>query len=66
MRTVEKNKVIGRSNKVSLKTKIAFSSGSLEEAAVAAAGVATMIFYNQVLGGERGVVRRCLFGGQHY
>ncbi len=55
MRTVEKNKVIGRSNKVSLKTKIAFSSGSLEEAAVAAAGVATMIFYNQVLGVSAGL-----------
>ena len=35
---------------VSLKTKLAFSSGSLEEAMIGAAGIATMIFYNQVLG----------------
>ena len=35
---------------VSVKTKLAFSSGSLEEAMIGAAGVATMIFYNQVLG----------------
>jgi len=35
---------------VPLKTKIAFSSGALEEAIVAAASVTTMIFYNQVLG----------------
>ena len=39
-----------RNTKVSLKTKIAFSSGSLEEAAVTAASVTTMVFYNQVLG----------------
>ena len=39
-----------RVDKVPLKTKIAFSSGALEEAAVSAAGVATMLFYNQVLG----------------
>ena len=36
--------------RVSLKTKLAFSSGSLEEALIGAVGVATMIFYNQVLG----------------
>ena len=35
---------------VSLKTKLAFSSGSLEEAMLLAAGIATMLFYNQVLG----------------
>ena len=39
-----------RADSVSLKTKIAFSTGALEEAAVSAAGVATMLFYNQVLG----------------
>ena len=37
---------------VSVKTKLAFSSGSLEEAMIGAAGVATMIFYNQVRGGS--------------
>ena len=35
---------------VSLKTKLAFSSGALEEAMIGAAGIATMVFYNQVLG----------------
>ena len=39
-----------RHRTLSLRDKLAFSSGSLEEAAVAAAGVATMVFYNQVLG----------------
>lgn len=36
--------------KVSFGTKLAFSSGALEEAMIAAAGIATMVFYNQVLG----------------
>ena len=39
-----------RNLKVSVKTKIAFSTGALEEAAVGAASVVTMVFYNQVLG----------------
>lgn len=39
-----------RERQLSLRTKLAFSSGSLEEAIVGAAGIATMIFYNQVLG----------------
>ena len=40
----------GERRQVSLKTKLAFSSGSLEEAMIGAASAATMIFYNQVLG----------------
>ena len=32
------------------RTKIAFSSGALEEAMVSAASITTMLFYNQVLG----------------
>ena len=36
--------------KVSLKTKLAFSSGSLEEAILGAASIGTMVFYNQILG----------------
>ncbi len=40
----------GRNNKVTPKTRIAFSTGALEEAAVGAASIATMLFYNQVLG----------------
>ena len=39
-----------RRGKVTLRTKLAFSSGALEEAMLGAAGIATMIFYNQVLG----------------
>lgn len=39
-----------RSRLLPLRTKLAFASGSLEEAMLGAAGVATMIFYNQVLG----------------
>ena len=39
-----------RKRKLPLRTKLAFSSGSLQEATVSAAGLTTMIFYNQVLG----------------
>jgi len=39
-----------RKRKLKLRTKLAFSSGSLQEATVSAAGITTMIFYNQVLG----------------
>ena len=39
-----------RTEKVTLKTKFAFSAGALDEAVMSAAGVATMLFYNQVLG----------------
>ena len=39
-----------RNRKVTPRTKIAFSTGAFEEAAIGAASVATMIFYNQVLG----------------
>ncbi len=39
-----------RRRRISARTKLAFSSGSLEQAMVGAAGVATMIYYNQVLG----------------
>ena len=39
-----------RKRKISLKTKLGFSSGQLDEAMIAAAAVTTMIFYNQVLG----------------
>ncbi len=36
--------------KLSARTKLAFASGSLEDAMVLAASAATMIFYNQVMG----------------
>jgi len=36
--------------KVTPRTKLAFSSGALEEAMIGAASIATMLFYNQVLG----------------
>ena len=41
---------IERSRRLPLKTKLAFSAGSIEEAMVGAASMATMLFYNQVLG----------------
>ena len=40
----------GRRGKVTARTRIAFSTGAFEEAAIGAASVATMVFYNQVLG----------------
>jgi Na+/melibiose symporter-like transporter len=39
-----------RKRKLSLQTKLAFSSGGFQEAAVAAAGMTTLLFYNQILG----------------
>ena len=39
-----------RDRKVPTRTRIAFSTGAFEEAAIGAAGIATMVFYNQVLG----------------
>ena len=42
--------MIERSRRLPLRTKLAFSSGALEEAVIGAASFATMLFYNQVLG----------------
>ena len=42
--------MIERSRQLPRRTKLAFPAGSLEEAVVGAAGIATMLFYNQVLG----------------
>ena len=39
-----------RKRKVPVRTKVAYSSGTINEAAVTAAGIATLIYYNQVLG----------------
>ncbi len=39
-----------RRRKVSTRTKILFASGTLQEGCVTAAGITTVIFYNQVLG----------------
>jgi Na+/melibiose symporter-like transporter len=39
-----------RKRRISLRTKLGFASGSLEEAMVTAAQAITMIYYNQVLG----------------
>ena len=52
--------VIERSRHLPRRTKLAFSAGSLEEAVVGAAGIATMLFYNQVLG-LSGVVFHCQY-----
>jgi Na+/melibiose symporter-like transporter len=40
----------GRSRKLDLKTKLYFASGSLAVSVVGAAGVTTLLYYNQVLG----------------
>ena len=39
-----------RRRKLSVKTKLLFASGSLQEAVVTAGGIVTVLFYNQVLG----------------
>jgi len=39
-----------RKRKVPLRTKLAYSSGAINEGAVTAAGITTLVFYNQVLG----------------
>jgi Na+/melibiose symporter-like transporter len=41
---------VQRTERVALKTKVAFATGALDEAVMAAAGIATMLFYNQILG----------------
>lgn len=43
-------KPIDRHRKVSVKTKVLFASGALQEATVTAGGIVTVLFYNQVLG----------------
>lgn len=50
MPSPDRSSAAPRRGNVSLGTKLAFSSGSLEEAMISAAGVATMVFYNQILG----------------
>lgn len=42
--------VNSRNRKLPLRTKLVFSSGALQEAMVTAAGITTMILYNQILG----------------
>ena len=39
-----------RKKKLTFRTKLAFSSGAIQEGMVTAAGITTMLFYNQVLG----------------
>ena len=39
-----------RNRKVPVRTKLLFASGTLQEAAVTAGGIVTVLFYNQVLG----------------
>jgi len=48
--SVSDTPVTNRHRKLAPLAKLAFASGSLEEAMVGAAGIATMLFYNQVLG----------------
>ncbi|MGI9234593.1 MAG: MFS transporter, partial [Woeseiaceae bacterium] len=55
-KTVENNNTDGvgeplnRRRKVSVRTKLLFASGALQEAVVTAGGITTILFYNQVLG----------------
>ena len=39
-----------RRRKLSVKTKLLFASGTLQEAVVTAGAIVTVLFYNQVLG----------------
>jgi glycoside/pentoside/hexuronide:cation symporter, GPH family len=47
--------MVDRSRRLPRLTKLAFSAGSLEEAVVGAASMATILFYNQVLGLSAGL-----------
>ena len=47
---IEKKVSSVRNRKVSLRTKLAFSSGCLQEGTVGAASITTLIYYNQILG----------------
>ena len=44
------NAIDTRHRKLSVKTKLLFASGGLQEAVVSAGGIVTVLFYNQVLG----------------
>ena len=39
-----------RRRKLSIRTKVLFSAGALQEAVVTIGGIATLLFYNQLLG----------------
>ena len=41
---------INRRRKIPVRTKLLFSSGAFQEATIVAAGLVTVLFYNQVLG----------------
>lgn len=41
---------IARRRKVPVRTKLFFASGAFQEATIVAAGIVTVLFYNQVLG----------------
>ncbi|MEM7362780.1 MAG: MFS transporter [Pseudomonadota bacterium] len=41
---------VDRKRKVPLRTKLLFASGGMQEATIGAAGIVTVLFYNQVLG----------------
>lgn len=42
--------LLNRRRKLSVRTKVLFASGALQEAVVTAGGIATVLFYNQLLG----------------
>ena len=47
---------LNRRRKLSVRTKVLFASGALQEAVVTAGGIATVLFYNQLLGVSPGLV----------
>ena len=48
--------LLNRRRKLSVRTKVLFASGALQEAVVTAGGIATVLFYNQLLGVSPGLV----------
>ena len=49
---------LNRRRKLSVRTKVLFASGALQEAVVTAGGIATVLFYNQLLGVSPALVER--------
>ena len=48
--------LLNRRRKLSVRTKVLFASGALQEAVVTAGSIATVLFYNQLLGVSPGLV----------
>ena len=55
---------LNRRRKLSVRTKVLFASGALQEAVVTAGGIATVLFYNQLLGVSPALVGTALSNRQ--